>query len=204
MLSPPRASLVSLYFHGFSMRHVVCAANATKALAPCSNCHLLCRQCNLLRKHVRSRNGEHLAAIRGSGRPYFSAVPDTAQVRHHALLGFLFPVRTAGYHVNTRTYPDALVLGSRLLATGAAGFHEFTPRRRVTIVIVSHIALPTIAGQYDFRLAEATGSVDYGYSGFSACSIPTVSRRALTPSPHTLSCPNWVCSRRCLDAMFFF
>jgi hypothetical protein len=115
---------------------------------------------------------------------YTTLVPRPAEIVQSDLLGVLLRVEAAGYHVALRGDQSTFQRGARLRVRGIAIFpNEHAAASKVAVVVDHRIAVPTLAGQYSYVIAENAHNIAYGYSGFDA----TMSTRGLDEGPHVVS-----------------
>lgn len=99
---------------------------------------------------------------------YVADVPSIRQIVSGRALGFLWPVQGMDFHpLAARAFRNTFASGARLWAGGSAIFPRWhRAASNVAVVIDDRFAARTIAGQYNFQIAEATRDLTYGYSGF--------------------------------------
>jgi len=99
---------------------------------------------------------------------YSEALPSPTQIESGRALGVLWPVQGMDLHVFGGTSRHTFAVGSRLWAGGDAVFTHWHTAAHVAVAIDGRFAVRTLYGLYNFKLAEATHDLTYGYSGFFA------------------------------------
>jgi hypothetical protein len=116
------------------------------------------------------------------GAQYAIAKPPPSQLGRQED-GVLWPVVSAEYHVSTRNFTFAFPRGSRLLIDGSALLPGNVVPSTVAVLLDGLTALPVLANQYLYPVAEITHNINDGYSGFYA----TFDTVRLREGPHVIT-----------------
>jgi hypothetical protein len=128
--------------------------------------------------------GDLRARYYGPQRDRYVAVdPVPAQIAPRRF-GMLWPVASAAYHASTGAVDFAFPSGTQLVVVGAAISPQHTNSPpAVAVELDGRVALPVLANQYAYMIAEAMRNVNEGYRAFDA----RISTQHLSEGAHTLA-----------------
>lgn len=116
------------------------------------------------------------------GAQYAIAKPPLSQLGRQED-GVLWPVVSAEYHVSSRNFTFAFPRGARLLIDGSALLPGSIVPSTVAVLLDGRTALPVLANQYLYPIAEMTHNITDGYSGFYA----SFNSSGLGEGPHVMT-----------------
>jgi hypothetical protein len=127
--------------------------------------------------------GDMLARYYGDpgGRYIRTEVKKTAVARDGYVVGVLWPVDCADYHVSEGVPQKVFPVGSHLKVDGA--ILQQNVRERVSVILDNKEPLPTLSGQYNYLVAERARSIQLGSGGFEAL----IRTEHLSPGRHIVA-----------------